>query len=424
MPFHLATIWSNGLPPLSTPARFGSTAAQFAADNNVAGSLKTIGTIGTVNNPVRASFCDGSGNVTASFTIEWWFNMTNSGRPWRPMVVFTNGGSSPAAVGWDSSSSPVMTVENVLGNYSTPVGWLNDDSWHHIALVVTSTTSRLYLDGSQLASGSRSGVIQPDMWIGGYNDQNGMGGAIDELRIKAGEVYTGSTYTVPSAAFTPDSSTVALYHFDSLNNVVPAAAYSLTEGTGTAVDATFFAHNMTGSSWTTGGYYGGAAINGSFSGSPFGSTGVRTTNVFTLMTWAKITDTTYTSNLMRSDNNDAWFEVPTNLYEHYIVDHVEAVGATTTLALNTWAHICLVVDGVNATATLYRNGTQSASYAWSQNAIDLGGNWYLGGPDHLIGLMNDARLFDYALSSSEISAWMNTPVAAITAIPYAWMRFG
>jgi len=80
-------------------------------------------------------------------------------------------------------------------------------------------------------------------------------------------------------------------------------------------------------------------------------------------------------------------------------------------ALNEWVHFGHVHDGI--TTTIYANGEPVASEARTINTV--GNTWQIGryGPDGatLIGIIDDVRLYDYALSQAEVIRAMTPPEA-------------
>jgi hypothetical protein len=97
--------------------------------------------------------------------------------------------------------------------------------WHHVAAVFdnewTTTHDRtaIYVDGSEIAATtafeSTPGIFNSTepLIVGAGPAGAPFAGAIEEARVSDTVRYSGS-YAVPSAAFAPDASTRALWHFD------------------------------------------------------------------------------------------------------------------------------------------------------------------------------------------------------------------
>ncbi|HWP40705.1 MAG TPA: LamG domain-containing protein, partial [Tepidisphaeraceae bacterium] len=107
----------------------------------------------------------------------------------------------------------------------------------------------------------------------------------------------------------------------------------------------------------------------------------------------------------RSDNGGAEANVHVNGANRM------AEGAA--LPLNTWSHLAATYDG--ATLRLFVNGALSASLSvaglitTSDGPLRIGGNSLWG--EYFAGRIDDVRIYNRALSVSEIQADMNTPVA-------------
>ena len=86
--------------------------------------------------------------------------------------------------------------------------------------------------------------------------------------------------------------------------------------------------------------------------------------------------------------------------------------AGSVLAANTWSHIAGTYDG--ATVKLYVNGALAGSQAVTGNiltstgALRIGGNAVWG--EYFAGLIDEVRIYNTALTQTQIQADMNTPV--------------
>ena len=86
--------------------------------------------------------------------------------------------------------------------------------------------------------------------------------------------------------------------------------------------------------------------------------------------------------------------------------------AGSVLAANTWSHIAGTYDG--ATVKLYVNGVLAGSQAVTGNiltstgALRIGGNAVWG--EYFAGLIDEVRIYNTALTQTQIQADMNTPI--------------
>ena len=89
-------------------------------------------------------------------------------------------------------------------------GTLTTGVWHHIAVSRSGTSTRMYLNGTQVGStytdntNYLNGVGRPLIGSDGFAGANFLNGFVDELRVTKGVArYTGVTITVPTSQF-PD----------------------------------------------------------------------------------------------------------------------------------------------------------------------------------------------------------------------------
>ena len=213
------------------------------------------------------------------------------------------------------------------------------------------------------------------------------------------------------------------------------AAYSFDEGSGpTATDVSGSGNHgtLTGATWTTAGKFGGAlAFNGSSSWVTVpDAPSLDFTTSMTLEAWVYPTKaTTWSTILMKEQPGDfvyvlyagasnkppaLFLNVSTSVSgEHGIV----APGGST-LPSYAWSHLAGTYDGI--TLRLYLNGTLVASQAFtgliapSTGALRLGGDSISG--DYFQGRLDEVRLYNRALSASEIQADMSTPINVLNSV--------
>ena len=85
----------------------------------------------------------------------------------------------------------------------------DNDSFHHVAVTWDAGAVRFYYDGNLLNAGSLAGVSSfyvstAPFRIGGTNSGNYLNAYLDEVRVSKVLRLTGSTYSVPTAAYGPE----------------------------------------------------------------------------------------------------------------------------------------------------------------------------------------------------------------------------
>ena len=203
------------------------------------------------------------------------------------------------------------------------------------------------------------------------------------------------------------------------------AAYGFNEGSGAFLgDLSGNGNNGTiiGATWTNSGKYGNAL---SFNGTNAlvtvnNSAALQLTSAMTLEAWVFPTtvNSAWRDVIYKGDDNYYLMAMSSNS-SHPVAGailggvYAEAIGPNA-LTLNTWAHLAATYDG--ATVRLYVNGVQVASRAQtgaivtSANPLQIGGDSIYG--QYFAGRIDEARIYNRALSVTEIQSDMNTPLIA------------
>ena len=195
----------------------GATATSDLSDNNHSVTFAGNAQISTAQSKVGGSsiYFDGSGDYistpsssafafgTADFTIELWVRRTGTGS--YPYVFDCRSGGSEAVVPaiWllhTDNYKPQYYV-NSAARISSSVG-LSVDTWYHIAIVRSSGTTTMYMDGSSVGSFSDSfSYIAAPLRIGDYsNGGYGFTGYVDDFRTTKGIARYTSSFTPPTTA--------------------------------------------------------------------------------------------------------------------------------------------------------------------------------------------------------------------------------
>jgi len=207
----------------------------------------------------------------------------------------------------------------------------------------------------------------------------------------------------------------------------PIAAYALNEDTGTtAADATGNGHtlNLNTATWTSSGHTGAALTN--TAATPGASTTSLTTpsGAVTLMAWIKPLQltagtTNFATGFVAGDATElAIFSQRADFGSGNVLQGDIRIAGNlialngTALTVGTWVHVAITFDGT--TARLYRDGVQEASVV-DAGSTTPGDGLYVAGwsstspyPTNIV--VDDVRVFDVALTQTQVSTAMSTPV--------------
>ena len=198
------SITVNGGAQISTAAsKFGGSSLKLDYEN-----------AGTGDRLVADTVAD---NLTSTtHTIEFWFktDMADSHITSQIPAFF---GFNDAGSSYDNRLVLLMYSKTELRFYrgvsytALTVSALNDDTWHHIAIVSDGTDYDIYLDGSRISSdaGDSRQINSNDTFIigaeldSGPSTGNYFSGYIDDFRItNAVARYTGASFTLPTTHLT------------------------------------------------------------------------------------------------------------------------------------------------------------------------------------------------------------------------------
>jgi chitodextrinase/glucose/arabinose dehydrogenase len=201
------------------------------------------------------------------------------------------------------------------------------------------------------------------------------------------------------------------------------AAYAFNEASGTTVaDASGNANSgaINGATWVAGKYGGALSFNGTSNVVVINnSSSLALTNRMTLEAWVMPTAAQSGWHAIMQKEVDAYFLhasgagaplAPTG--GGTFNGAVDYFAAPTALAVNAWSHVALTWDG--SIMRLYINGVEAENKARTgtlqstTTPLRIGGNSPYG--EMFLGLIDEVRIYNRALSAAEIQTDMNTPI--------------
>jgi hypothetical protein len=167
-------------------------------------------------------------STNTDYTLEYWVrpnNMTNFETGTGTKLATTIGQSTPASSAsyWNfgplNNGSVRFFYYTGAEQFITTSGvTLTTGQWYHLAFVKNGTSLKIYVNGTQRASGTLTGTPQystGELSIGQYNNIS-INAWIDEVRISNVARYTAN-FTSPTNSFTNDANTLFLMHANGAN---------------------------------------------------------------------------------------------------------------------------------------------------------------------------------------------------------------
>jgi phage-related protein len=404
----------------------GATSGLSAADTTGINTITNYGgTITSVASPIpfAGTFSNG-GFATASYltvylppktwnpstdttwTLEGWLYMTTTGQ-----FCLASGNTSGVTVfyiQWGGSGVAVSDGTNQPLYYSNTSLVIN--TWYHIAVVNNGGTLSLYFNGVLRASGANTLASNAiDTLLLGRNNYSGGGnyfltGNLSNFRlVKGTAVYSGASFTVPTAALTAITNTLVLTCQSSTTVIDNSSSPSQVTSTGsvTAISQATAAQVP----FTVGYSY---LFNGtshyltvpSSSNFVFGAT-----DDFTIEGWAYPSATTINKGLIYkrtgSGISGVGFGTSTTTINRFQLYVANATGSAWTVsdatagtfAINTWYHFA--ITKINGYIYFYLNGLLTRQYAHTTAIYDDGSLLNIGrdpGGSFWVGNISNIRI--------------------------------
>ena len=292
-----------------------------------------------------------------TLTNSWGLNISGSGTTTGTGISFSN---------WQSGSNSVISATVTVPQ----------NSWNHIAVARSGTTTKLFLNGGEVGSGTltlQTVNSGQDIAIGrlgypGYIQE--LNGYISNLRVLKGTALYTSNFTPLTAPLTAITNTSLLLNFQNaaiLDNAMMADLETVGNAQiSTSVKKPGFgtgslAFDGTGD-WLLIPNYPALTLSGDF----------------TIEAWIYVTAGGANRGVVTLGNRNTttgislFWESSTAI--KVFSNSAEIVGTSAILSLNTWAHIALVRNGTGVNnLKIYVNGVMSGQNGTGNNTVFAGG---------------------------------------------------
>lgn len=397
------TLTSNGNPYASAFNPFFSSTP--ASGNG--GSMYFDGTTDYLNAGSSPYYAFGTGD----FTIECWFYQTAAGST-NQMLMSTDA-TGGFFLGWDSSNF-TFGVRNTAGLLVTNPGNITN-VWNHVAVVRSSGTLSMFLNGTRIGTGSNSTNfnITGPLIIGGLPAASSYywNGYITGVKIDNGQALynaSSSTITVPTTPKTATGTTTLLVNGTNAAIYDHAGVNNLETGGDVRVNTTIKK-------------YGSSSIY--FDGSDFLYAPSKPENYFgtgnfTIEGWfyflnaATNVDNGMFGNYLTGWGTNTIYWGKHTTYGGKVALWVSSYSTGGAMLAdpnlppaNTWVHYAVVRNG--NTWTMYRDGTSVATQTYSGDPMSTKGDYVIGRADataqYFYGYMDEFRISKYARYTSNFT---------------------
>ena len=326
-------------------------------------------------------------------------------------LSFFIGNDNKLALQWSHSNSWIDVVDSTANR-------VNDGDWHHVAYFISAGSQKIYVDGSEVASGTTSSTAQnnttaPTIIGRNWNASGYFNGSIDQVRIytKAlSSTEVSSLYedehqcyiTVDSTDPFGDSSNLALYEFE--NN----ANDSTGSYNGTASNVTYSTDSIIGT-------YAGS-FNGSSSYVNIGDpAALRLLGSYSISFWIKFNSTSGFQRIINKDNADdysggyAIFANGTTFEMVHSNGSYNGFAVTNAFTSGVWYNFAVIFNSSNNSLKGYKNGIEIVSTSTSGSLTNSGDNLFFGTfgqsspiSQWLNGSLDQVRIFNTALDGDKV----------------------
>jgi hypothetical protein len=335
-----------------------------------------------------------------SYTMEAWIYLTSraTGSPpqeGNPVFDWFSAFDNRWGLGCGSNGSLYIYTDGPSSGLSSAASVVPLNAWTHVAATWNGTTTRLFVNGTQVTSNTTNYARNLSaLYIGknsyfasGFNDLGCFQGYITDARIIKGSALYTSSFTPPTAPLTAITNTSLLLNFTNAG-IYNAASQNTLETVGNAqvnTSVVKYAASM---------YFDG---NGDYLTMPLNDVVQFQTANFTIEAWVYPLSTNHQSACIFSQEHISAINAPISIAIWLNNGSFETVGNRigfgvyngpagstwivnaqnlATIPINTWTHIAL--SRVGSVFTMYVNGTPVGS-ATNATSCSLGSTQYFVG---------------------------------------------
>lgn len=430
-----AAVYTSNFTPSTTPlaaiantslltcqsSRFidnSTNAYAITPSSTVAVSPAQPFTLSTDSATYGSGYFDGTGDsltinggtgasAAADFTYEVWIYPTTVSPTYQQIV---HGTSLNGAYGFQLLlNGSTLYLWNNLSHQTAVVA----NQWSHVAIVRSSNTVRLYLNGVQSTNSISTSSTATIITIGtnGAGGTENFNGYQSNGRFVAGTAVYTSTFTPPTSPLTAIANTALLteqyngagnnngFKDSSQNNFVVSRFGNTTQGT----------FSPYGSNWSN--YFDGS---GDYLTTPSSASISNFSGDFTIEGWVYLNATTAYGVLIGGNGSNGWYVEYGSVRGFGAYDGSSFLNGNSTAVTNQWVNFA--VTRASGTVRFFINGTltastSSANFNYTQS-IGIGA--YSGGSSSVNGYLSNIRINNTTALYTASFTPATTPLTAIS----------
>lgn len=329
-------------------------------------------------------------------SIAFWFNRQGGGS-----VGLVSYGNTTNRFGLGFTASGDLEFQYDGQSVALGIAGLAGNTWHHIAIVYDGTTMQLYRAGELVSSLNVTCATQEGLFQLGT-----MIGYIDELQIYDYAISAEDVLEIKDTGYiTPEPAMIASYSFDNtMEDQNGDGAFASNAGTSFVSDRY---DNPTGALRLQ-----DLGTEATIYNLPYGA------KPRSIALWVKFSEIQNESNFIYSyGNNDYTNAEGAYITPSEIVHFFPTYDGASAIEVDTWNHLVFTYNGI--TRKIYLNGAEIA-YTNEILYTSNGDNTFTlgltedGAANYFDGAIDDLRIYNYNLSSAEItSLYLNEPIVFI-----------
>ena len=396
--------------------------AYYKLDNNSKDSARSTGKFneGAIFNGSSSKIAINSLSLTET-SISLWVNISNLSKE-NYVFSFNYSATNSFLFFYNNNNNQFELIDNAGAGNAVALSSTNpitQNQWHHLVLVVTSTTTTLYIDGSAEtpASNNRGTTAFPMPFELGYATTRNkttayFSGQIDQVRIyntaldstDVSNLYAETVSDTSTLSFPSGKTAIATYQLDG-NSTDLSGNYN-----GTDTNITYAYDGAETNIEHRFGRFGQAAVfNGS---SSYIDTGISSLGAnFSVSMWINedaLGSGGFFGNWNGTSNDDMFWLTQNDGSLRISIDGTsnQYFGSAGDVTINTWHHI--VVSFNSGTYEVYLDSNSLGTATTSNTVFNSGANFFIGrdaasNPVYFDGKIDQVRIFDKAISAEDVA---------------------